>query len=91
MWLNYRVLIHKIKLGKFLLKESVQIREKFLNLRLKYSITLYNYWEKDGSGRASIYIYYTYLKPTWGYGFNFLVVLCVGLLHKKVMILILYI
>ena len=26
----------------------------------------------------SIHVYYTYLKSTWGYGFNSLVVLCVG-------------
>ena len=25
-----------------------------------------------------IHVYYAYLKPTWGYGFNSLVVLCVG-------------
>ena len=25
-----------------------------------------------------IYVYYTYLKPTWDYGFNSLVVLYVG-------------
>ena len=25
-----------------------------------------------------VHIYYAYLKPTWGYGFNSLVVLCVG-------------
>ena len=24
------------------------------------------------------HVYYAYLKPTWGYGFNSLVVLCVG-------------
>ena len=26
----------------------------------------------------SVHIYYAYLKPTWGYGFNSLVVLCAG-------------
>jgi len=25
-----------------------------------------------------VHVYYAYLKPTWGYGFNSLVVLCVG-------------
>jgi len=35
--------------------------------------------ERDGIvEEPSVHVYYAYLKPTWGYGFNSLVVLCIG-------------
>ena len=54
-----------------------------MNLIIKI-VTIYisiiiNIWEKDSIVKEPpVHIYYTYLKPTWGYGFNFLVVLYVG-------------
>ena len=36
-------------------------------------------WGRDGIVEETpVYVYYVYLKPTWGYGFNSLVVLYVG-------------
>jgi len=38
-----------------------------------------NCWRRDGIVEETpVHVYYAYLNPTWGYGFNSLVVLCVG-------------
>ena len=53
----------------------------FILIYLFFDLISYarNYRGRDGIVEETpVHVYYAYLKPTWGYGFNSLIVFCVG-------------